>query len=811
MPKSLFCLVVFLLSGGTAAAQYPDDEYYPYAEREERRELLVTDSTLFYRAVQSAADLYGEQTDFNLPQVAFKRRGLERRAGRISFAGMDLSYRYLPALRLLGAEEIRYAGLVPPPGESGGTGGVRLVGFSAGEPLQPFLASVRLTDRNYLAGAKVAASAHLGRGWRASLALDARTGRDMHVEGVFTNALTVGLRLFRRFGGEHALSLVCIVPPSVRGTRLSSSEEAFTLTGDRLYNPAWGYQDGRVRNSRVRRETLPLLVADYAVPLSEAASLSLRLGAEAGVARYSMLDWYDARTPMPDNYRYLPSYTDDLETERAWLTRDPRYTQIDWDELIRRNRMQGGHAVYALDDRVERPVRLCLDAAFSVRTDSRLTLRCGVSLRSDRTRFYRQMRDLLGAGYVTDIDRYLVDDDTYSNLLQNDLRHPDRTIREGDRFGYDYAIRSREIRARFCAEYRSDRFRFDLCAELGAAAVRRRGFYEKELFPGALSYGPSRTVRFAPWRLKALAGWSFSPRSYLEAAVMAGAEPPLSEALFYQPSYNNRIVDDPSPERTFAAEASWRRTGAFARHAHYGLRRRRVRRSGDTALLRRSGGALLRHVRCGDRPSLPGDRGCRRGAPFLPLEPCAGRFGGPLPPYPRSAPHGPLRRGQHGGSDARRRAYGRLRGGRNAPDRGHGRGFLLRSERVGRPSVGRLCRRTLRRADASPPHGPHRRTGRAHARGVRRLHPSGTPRRRLHARCVVVQNLLFRPFAADRFAAAAQPHGRAGHGLQRLRVVARAAHPFGRRDGVDAPRFAPDVRLAAFVLPYGLLPFLTGG
>jgi len=209
--------------------------------------------------------------------------------------------------------------------------------------------------------------------------------------------------------------------------------------------------------------------------------------------------------------------------------------------------MQGGHAVYALDDRVERPVRLCLDAAFFGRTDSRLTFRCGVSLRSDRTRFYRQMRDLLGAGYVTDIDRYLVDDDTYSNLLQNDLRHPDRTIREGDRFGYDYAIRSREIRARFCAEYRSDRFRFDLCAELGAAAVRRRGFYEKELFPGALSYGPSRTVRFAPWRLKALAGWSFSPRSYLEAAVMAGAEPPLSEALFYQPSYNNRSSQRKAP------------------------------------------------------------------------------------------------------------------------------------------------------------------------------------------------------------------------------------------------------------------------
>ena len=64
---------------------------------------------------------------------------------------------------------------------------------------------------------------------------------------------------------------------------------------------------------------------------------------------------------------------------------------------------------------------------------------------------------------------------------------------------------------------------------------------------------------------------------------MAGAEPPLSEALFYQPSYNNRIVDDPSPERTFAAEASWRCTGpsldmritAFAVAVFDGLETRR--------------------------------------------------------------------------------------------------------------------------------------------------------------------------------------------------------------------------------------------
>lgn len=561
MLKSRCCLLFLLLPSLQAAAQSPDDEYYPYAEREERREVLTTDSAIFYRAVQGVSDLYGDHTDFNLPQVAHKRRGLDYRAARTSLSGVDLPYRYLSLLRLLGAGEERYAGLAPVPGEWGPAGGVRLFRFPEGESLQPYLASVRFTDRNYLFGAKVAAAKTLGDGWSLSAAADARTGRDMHVEGVFTNALTAGLRLAKRFGEGHELALLCIVPPSTRGTRLSSSEEAFSLTGDRLYNPAWGFQDGRVRNSRVRRETIPLAVVTYEVPLSPATSLTAAFGAEAGVSKYSMLDWYDARTPMPDNYRYLPSYAGDRETELAWRSNDTRYTQVDWDELIRRNRMAAGHAVYALEDRAERPCNLSANALLTTDVDGRLTLRYGVALRRENTRSYRQMRDLLGAEYITDIDRFLVDDDTYSNLLQNDLRHPDRTIRAGDRFGYDYTLTARTALIHAQADYRADRFRADLSAELGSGAVSRRGHYEKELFPGAQSYGRSRVMRFTPYAFRALAGWAFTPRCYLEAAVQADARMPEAENLFYQPLYNNRTVDNPVPERTYAAELGWRFTG----------------------------------------------------------------------------------------------------------------------------------------------------------------------------------------------------------------------------------------------------------
>ena len=276
----------------------------------------------------------------------------------------------------------------------------------------------------------------------------------------------------------------------------------------------------------MRRELVPLAAATYCVRLSPATWLDMAAGAEYGVRKYSALGWYDARTPMPDNYRYLPGYTGDRETELAWRSNDARYTQVCWDELIARNRMAGGHAVYTLEDRAERIRNLGFDALFTTAPDERLTLRYGFSYRHARTRSYKQMRDLLGADHITDIDQYLVDDDTYGNLLQNDLRHPGRTVREGDRFGYDYALSTREATVRLSAEYRSDRLRADVALALGDAVVLRRGYYEKELFPGTQSLGRSRRMGFTPYTVKALVGWAFSPRSYLEASAAAGAAVP---------------------------------------------------------------------------------------------------------------------------------------------------------------------------------------------------------------------------------------------------------------------------------------------
>lgn len=559
--------MLFGSARGIDAQEYIRD-FYPYLrDAEEYAPLLQTDTALFYRAVQTAPDLYGACTDYRLPLVASGRRGRAFSDEQTRLNGMPIdSYRTRALLRTLGAtEEYRTGAAAPSDGYVSAAENVRIFRFDESTPLRPYYAALSLTDRNYRIGARVGWSGELGKNWYGSAAVDARTGRDMHIEGVFTDAVTVGARFTKRFTEAGSLEFFVAAPFSVRGGRSASTEEAFVLTGDRLYNPAWGFQNGKVRNARVRREQLPIAQFAWRKPLTAATSLATTVGVEAGSRSYSGLNWYNARTPLPDNYRYLPSYTEDRATDEAWRNRDTRYTQIDWDRLFAANRMAGGQAVYTLEEQVERLCRIHAGVGFTTSVEERLRLRYGTVWQYRRARRFKRMRDLLGAEYVVDIDQYLVDDDTYGNLLQNNLRDPDRRIGEGDRFGYDYALCEHELEAFVQAEWHSDRFRIGATAGFGNAVRYRRGYYEKELFPAENSYGRSRRMNFTTWSLRAHAGWSFSANSYLEIAALAAAAAPDAEDLFYQPLYNNRTIDAPHAERHYAADLTWRLTGTNVR------------------------------------------------------------------------------------------------------------------------------------------------------------------------------------------------------------------------------------------------------
>ena len=69
-------------------------------------------------------------------------------------------------------------------------------------------------------------------------------GDDLYVKGVYNDGADGGLRLTKEFSSGGVFSVVGAVVVSERGLRSGSVREAFELTGDRMYNPSWGRQEG---------------------------------------------------------------------------------------------------------------------------------------------------------------------------------------------------------------------------------------------------------------------------------------------------------------------------------------------------------------------------------------------------------------------------------------------------------------------------------------------------------------------------------------------------------------------------------------
>ena len=106
--RYLLFVVIGLIGCFPLRAQTPEDnlrdeEYYPFQNgyEEPYSPMIDTDSSLFYRAIQSTGDLFRDATDFKFSFVAYNRRGEPYRPDRMSLNGIRLPSRYIPSMNAL--------------------------------------------------------------------------------------------------------------------------------------------------------------------------------------------------------------------------------------------------------------------------------------------------------------------------------------------------------------------------------------------------------------------------------------------------------------------------------------------------------------------------------------------------------------------------------------------------------------------------------------------------------------------------------------------------------------------------------------
>ena len=295
----------------------------------------ASDTQALPSSLSASKDLYNNIASYRFSEMRFNVRGYDSKYTDVYLNGIrfnDANTGYGPWSLWSGMNDATRnqestAGLTATDYGVGGFGGTTNINARASQMRKGFRASVSGGNQMYNFRAIVSyASGMLDSGWSYAFSVSTRQGGNGYVDGVYYNSYGYFAAVEKQFNPQHRLSLMVLGTPQQRGAQQASTQEAYDMFGSNYYNPNVGYQDGKLRNTRVRRSHEPIVMLNYYYDISEKTRLTAATSVRFGFNGYSALTWKDGADPRPDYYRYLPSnYTTQILTANGyaqWLTAD---------------------------------------------------------------------------------------------------------------------------------------------------------------------------------------------------------------------------------------------------------------------------------------------------------------------------------------------------------------------------------------------------------------------------------------------------------------------------------------------------------
>lgn len=160
-------------------------------------------------------------------------------------------------------------------------------------------------NRNYtLRGMYTFNSGLNSKGWAFSGNVTYRWANEGYVEGTFYNSLSYFLGVQKVFGdGAHSLSLVTWGNPTERASQGAGTDEMYWLANDRYYNPYWGYQNGKKRNSRIVTDFAPTALLTWDWKIDDETKLTTSLMGKYSMYKSTKLNYNNADNPHPNYWK----------------------------------------------------------------------------------------------------------------------------------------------------------------------------------------------------------------------------------------------------------------------------------------------------------------------------------------------------------------------------------------------------------------------------------------------------------------------------------------------------------------------------
>ncbi len=410
--------------------------------------------------------------------------------------------------------------------------------------------------------------------WALTVSGSRRWSEEGYIPGTFYDAWAYYIGLEKQLK-KHNLVLNFFAAPIKRGKAGPTVQEVLDLVGTNYYNPYWGWQDGKKRNSRVAISDIPVLMLTDVWKINDKTKITTTLTGRYGHNGATSLNWYNAPDPRPDYYRYLPSYITDpyaAQIVAEKFATDSNYNQINWSRIYDANRttyetiydangiagenVEGYRAQYIIEERRYDQQSIALNTTMNKIVNSKLKVDGGLLARYYVTKNFKTLVDLLGADYWVDVDKYAERDFGDPDSAQNDIRIPNHIIREGDKFGYNYDAVVVNSRAWSQAFWNLPRLDIYTAGYLSYTSFWRVGYMQNGRFPDN-SLGKSKPNNFLNYGVKLGLTGKISGRHYVVLHTGYMTEAPTFMNSYISPRTRDFVVPDLKSEKIFSIDAGY--------------------------------------------------------------------------------------------------------------------------------------------------------------------------------------------------------------------------------------------------------------
>ncbi|GGI56089.1 TonB-dependent receptor [Winogradskyella haliclonae] len=495
--------------------------------------------------LQASRDVFLSAAAFDFSATFFRPRGLDNANGKVLINGIEMNKQFngrpqwgnWGGLNDVQRNQEFTMGMSANDYNFGDLAGTNNIVMRASQYRKGGRISYAAANRSYQGRIMGSYSSGLLKdGWSYSVLLSRRFGDQGYIDGTLYDANSFFAAVEKRINDKHSINFTSIYAQNRRGRSTAVTDEVNRLKG-RQYNPFWGELNGEQRNSRIREIEEPILMLNHYWDISDKVRLNTNVAYQFGEIANTRIDnggtrlvtfgnqsayIGGARNPTPEYYQNLPSFflqdpnPTAFDFQNAFLAQEAFVNdgQLNWNQLYEANASllaQGGNSLYAIQADVVEDKQWSFNSILDADLAENIRLNAALNYRNLNSQNYARIEDLLGGTGYLDVDFFAEETantvgSTLEEVAQSDVRNPNRIVREGDRYKYNYEIDAEVASAFAQVQFKYNKIDFYLGGNISKTSYQRNGLYENGNFQGGGndgSFGKSDELDFTNYGVKA--------------------------------------------------------------------------------------------------------------------------------------------------------------------------------------------------------------------------------------------------------------------------------------------------------------------